>query len=118
MMTQKEWSLKTEKEYREFAFEIGKNITIRTYHNGTSSDTTRPSTDAEHIQIANICMSGMLAYGKREDADLQSILDVCEFMGQKIDFTFTNEAERQVDSRVNAYDTIYIPLQKVMGKWS
>lgn len=112
MMTQKKWSEKSEQEYKDYARGISSYVTIRTYSygdNGTSYDDTRTSTESEAKAIYGICLAAMLAYGRRKDADLHSILDTAEFAGH---FLISDE------ENVNCYDTIYIPLQKVMGEWS
>lgn len=108
-MTQKEWSEKSEWEYKETARALAKNITIRTYIDGNSSDNQRPSTPEEEDAIYGILMAAMLAYGRRSDSDLHSVLDTAEFAGH---FLISKEEE------VNCYDTIYIPLQRVMGEWN
>lgn len=108
-MTQAQWSQTTEKEMKDLARGISGYITIRTYENGSSKDTTRVSTEKEAKAIYGIVYAAMLAYGFRQDADLYSILDTAEFSGH---FLISDTEE------VNCYDTIYIPLQKVMGDWA
>lgn len=108
MITQKEWSEKTEDEYKTYARGISGYVTIRSYHDGSSFDDTRISTEAEAKAIYGICLAAMLAYG-RDNADLRSVLNTAEFAGH---FLINDKEE------VNCYDTIYIPLQKCMGEWS
>ena len=108
-MTQKKWSELTETDYKYYASEISKNITIRTYTNDCSNDTTRPSTEDEAAAIYAIVFGAMVAYGHREDTNLNSILDTAEYIGHNA-ISDTEE--------VNCYDTIYVPLQKTMGRWA
>ena len=108
-MTQTEWAAKSDREYKSWAREIAKHITIRTYIDGNSQDNTRESTPEEENAIYGILMGAMLAYGWRAEGNLDSILDTAEFSGHYL--IPCKEGE------VNCYDTIYIPLQKTMGEW-
>ena len=107
-MTQTEWKTKTEDDMRELAREISKNITIRSYNDGNSCDTTRESTTEEAKAIFGIIYAAMWAYS-RDEADLPSILNTAEITGHYL----ISETEQ-----VNCYDTIYCPLQRIMGKWA
>lgn len=112
-MTQKEWREKSEEEYIELAKEISKYITIRQFDRGGSVDIKRTANAAEQTILYNIIYAAMLTYGRRDNANLETILDMAEYIVMK----FLNPGDPEI-WHVNTYDTIYIPLQKVMGKWS
>ena len=105
-MTGKEFR-ETYSDYGALANEIAEHITIRSYHDGNSCDTTRKATEAEGDIIAKIAYSAMLSYEWKDDASLDEILDMAEFTLMQ----FIPEA--------NTYDTIYIPLRKLTktGGW-
>ena len=113
-MTHEEWINKSEDEYKKLAREIAQQITYRTWVDGSSHDETVKANTFESEITYGIIMAAFLAYGRRTNADLKSIIDTAEFAGHFLynkDITGTNE-------EVNCYDTIYIPLQKTMGEWS
>lgn len=92
-------------DYKPLADKIAESITIRTYVNGNSHDDTRPSTDTEKDIISKIVYSALLAYGWSDLASIDSILDMAEFTLHQ----FLPDA--------NTYDTIYIPMRKLIGTW-
>ena len=108
-MTHEEVMAMSEDEMKQKAREIAKFITFRRYENGNSIDETFEATELEADVTYGIVMAAMLAYGRRSEANLQSILDTAEFAGH---FLYPTDKE------VNCYDTIYIPLQKTIGTWS
>lgn len=117
-MTHEEWMNKTDDEYKKLAREIAQQITYRTWIDGSSHDSTVKANNFEREMTYGIIMAAFLTYGRRTNADLQSIIDTAEFAGhflynEQFTGTFTDTNEE-----VNCYDTIYIPLQKVMGEWS
>lgn len=109
-MTHEEWMNKTDDEYKKLAREIATYITFRTYENGSSRDITVCANSFEREITYGIIMAAFLAYGRREEADLESIIDTAEFAGH---FLYIN-----TDYEINCYHTIYIPLRKVMKELS
>lgn len=95
---------------REFAekyntSQLAESIVIRDYVDGCSRDTRRAATEPEREIIKNIAYGAMLAYLYRSNGgSIDSILDMAEF------------TLRQFIPEANTYDTIYIPLRKVMEK--
>lgn len=105
-MTQSEFAEMGEQEMKRLARENSKEIVIRSYHNGNSSDDRREATPEESEILYRLLYAAMLAYGWRSNGgSIDSILDTVEFAcGQ-----FLPEA--------NAYDSVYIPLRKITQTW-
>lgn len=104
-MTQKEFSMLSELEYKDIAREISGYITIRTYENGNSRDETYETDERQADIIKAIAFAAFVSYGHRSNANLDSILDMAEFTLHQ----FIPEA--------NSYDTLYIPIKKAIGEW-
>ena len=105
-MTQREFSEKySESQLKEIARDIAGSIVIRDYVNGSSRDTRREATKPEKEIIKNIAYGAMVAYGHRDNASIDSILNTAEFILHQ----FIPDA--------NGYDSIYIPLRKVTETW-
>ena len=113
-MTHEEWIETGEEEMKQKAKEIAKWITFRNWTDGSSKDETVEANELEADTTYGIVMAAMLAYGRRKDADLQSVLDTAEFAGHFL-YGYDEFGDKK---EVNCYDTIYIPLQKTMGEWS
>lgn len=92
----------TDDMLRKRAIDIARNITIRSYNECGSVDTKRSTTKPEAEIISNIAFAALWAYRWRDDGNIDSILDVAEMTLDQ----FFPEA--------NGYDTIYLPLKKVM----
>lgn len=104
-MTQREFAELGQDEYQFRANRIAENITIRSYIDGNSNDEVRPTTEIEKRIIKELAYAAMLAYGYRNDGNVDSVLDMAEFALHR----FIPEA--------NSYDTLYIPLKKEIGLW-
>lgn len=104
-MTQNEFSMLNDQDYKDMAREISSYITIRTYENGNSRDETYETNEVQADIIKNIAFAAFVAYGHRTNANLDSILDMAEFTLHQ----FIPEA--------NSYDTLYIPIKKKIGEW-
>lgn len=104
-MTQNEFSMLNNQDYKDMAREISSYITIRTYENGNSRDETYETDEVQADIIKNIAFAAFVAYGHRANANLDSILDMAEFTLHQ----FIPEA--------NSYDTLYIPIKKAIGEW-
>lgn len=101
---------KSGEELQQIANEIAETIVIRTYVNGCSRDERRTTTEPEREilrKIARTALSSM-NYGEKMRASkelTQAVIDTAEFAL----INFIPEA--------NAYDSIYIPLTRVVAKW-
>lgn len=93
------------KEYMEKAEEISKTITIRTYDNGNSVDTTRESTPEEKEIIFRLAYSAFLAYNFSGGKDENGIFNMAEF------------CLHQFIPSANSYMTIYIPVKEALRLW-
>lgn len=85
--------------------EIASKITIRSYENGNSKDTTRESTEPEREIIHRFIYAMFLAYRWNVNSSVDSICDMAEF------------ALHQFIPEANTYDTIYIPFKTAIGVW-
>ena len=95
---------------RKMAAEIAENITFRTYVDGSSKDITRKSTDAEQDIIYKLAYSALLGlnYGevaRQCESAENAILNAIEY------------AIIMMIPHVNSYDTLYIPLRKMLAFW-
>ncbi len=90
--------MKSEKELKEYAQQVGKEIVIRKYINGNSEDTRRQTNKEESKLIASVVYGSLLAINQK--ADLQSVADAAEYI------------IRQLLPEVNGYDTIYLPIKE------
>lgn len=102
---------KTESELKAMAQEMASTIVIRTYHGGNSKDTRRTPTPSESEAIYKVAISALLGLNWGEDVRSsrlaeQAIIDTAEF------------AINQFIDNVNGYDTIYIPLKRIVKNWS
>lgn len=101
----------TESELKAIAEDIAQNITIRTYADGNSDDSTRESTGAERDIIYKIAYSALLGLNWGEntrgekDNSTQAIIDSAEFA---LDLFIPS---------ANGYDTIYNPLKNAVRDW-
>ena len=111
-MTQKEWREIGEVECEKYARKISNNITIRTYKNGYSEDITRNALGQEAEVIFNICYAAILAYRCNDNSSLVSVLDCAEYMG----ILMFRDIFANCPCEVNCYDTIYIPLERLLGE--
>lgn len=88
---------------------IAAHITIRTYVNGTSYDTTRASSDTEHAAIRSVAVGSLLGlnYGDaaRSGASDSVVLNTAEFILM------------QSLRTANTYNTIYNPLKAILEAW-
>ena len=87
----------------EYAECESSTITIRSYENGNSKDTTRNSTEEEK-QILKSIIGGTLS-AIRSGKDKQIAMDVAEYIGIHF-FKKTKEG------RCNTYDSVYQKIQK------
>lgn len=94
--------MKSEKELKEYAQQVGKEIVIRKYINGNSEDTRRQTNKEESKLIASVVYGSLLAINQKADlqSDLQSVADAAEYI------------IRQLLPEVNGYDTIYLPIKE------
>lgn len=102
---------KTEAQLKEQAKAIAETITIRTYKNGNSEDTQRPSNPQEKEIILNIAYGALLGMNCNEknrvsDEIAQAIIDTAEYTVNR----FLPDC--------NGYDTIYCPLKKAVREWN
>jgi len=105
-MTQQEFAELGEQEMKRLARENSKEIVIRSYNDGNSSDDRREATPEESEILYRLLYAAMLAYGWRSNGgSIDSILDTAEFVCHQ----FLPEA--------NAYDSVYIPLRKITQTW-
>ncbi len=101
---------KSETILKAMAEKISQSIMIRNYVNGNSNDTRRKTSSVEQEIIYKIAFGALLGlnYGEkvRSNRDMeQAIVDTVEFIiGEFI-------------GDCNGYDTIYIPLKKVLESW-
>lgn len=102
MMTREEFR---KMDYEELADAVSSHITIRTYDKTGSHDDTRETTQVEKAIIKKIARSAFLSFGYGDSMDLDTIANMAEFTLMQ----FIPEA--------NTYDTIYIPIMKLTGKW-
>ena len=100
---------KTFEELNTIATEISQYITIRTYENGCSKDTTRKALKKERETIYNIVRAalGMLnePISRKNEDITRAILLTAELTA---DYMLKD---------VNGYDTVYLPLRKVLKNW-
>ena len=108
-MTQTEFAEKyTQPQLKEIAAEIAKEVVIRSYQNGNSSDKRRRSTAEEQEILSKIVYAALIAYGYRSEENggsIDAILDMAEFTCH------------QFLPDVNTYDSIYIPVRKTTETW-
>lgn len=99
-MTQKEFLERypDEVELREMANEFAKEITIRSYKDGSSRDVVRSTTKPEKEIISNIIFAAFISYRYRHNGSLESICDMAEF------------SMHQFIPEANAYMTVYLPI--------
>ena len=71
----------TEQEAKEYAESVSKTITIRTYDNGSSNDTTRKSTKKEKEILTNIIYGALLTIKNHNlgGIAIQAAKDTAEF---------------------------------------
>mgnify|MGYP001767481862 CR=1 FL=1 len=86
----------SEKELEQYANIHSEEITIRSYDNGISHDTTRKSTTPEKIIIKNIIFGTLLAINAGASED-------CKHSAEHIGKLLIPE--------MNGYFTIYIPIE-------
>jgi len=97
-------------ELKAMAEKISRSIMIREYMNGNSTDTRRKTSSAEQDIIYKIAFGALLGlnYGEKTRSSReieQAIVDTVEFI---LDLFISD---------CNGYDTIYIPLKKVLADW-
>ncbi len=101
--------VKSENELKTIAETISENITIRTNVNGNSIDTIRKASSAEKEIIYNLAYGALLGlnWGEvcRSSRQAEAIIDTAEFI------------INQFLPDCNGYDTIYLPLKKVLVNW-
>ena len=102
MMTREEFR---KLDYVKLAYEISEDITIRTYNDFGSHDEKRKATKVESSIIYKIIFAAFQTYGYGDSMDIYTIANMAEFMLMN----FIPEA--------NTYDTIYIPIMKVVREW-
>lgn len=101
---------KQESELKELAKTMAESITIRTYCNNNSDDTTRPTTEIENELLFKVVYAALLGLNWGEtirgnQESTQAIIDTAEF-------TIV-----QFIPECNGYDTVYLPLKKVVAEW-
>jgi len=99
-----------EDDLKKMAARIAENITIRTYHDGSSEDQTRPSAPDERDVIYKVAYGALLSLGWGEECRgshsmTQAIIDTAEFTIN----LFLPEC--------NGYDTMYLPLKHAVAEW-
>lgn len=105
------------KTLKEQAEKYSEEIMVREYNNGASVDTRRKSTEQEKEIIFNVLYGALhgLNWGdecRRNRKMEQAICDTAEFI---ID-NFINKEKFGIEC--NGYDTIYIPLKKILADWN
>lgn len=97
---------------REIAKKVSEEIVIRTYDERGSHDTRRPSTKPEREIIYGVIVGALYnlnfnryAISGDSTAQEQVVCDTAEFIAGR----FLPEA--------NCYDTIYLPLKKIIKDW-
>ena len=91
---------RTDKDLEEIIPFFTDTIVIREYDDGNSRDIRRKARKKEKQILHNIMYSALLAYRFR-GGDIDGILDMAEFM-----------CHMELP-KVNAYDSVYIPLRKI-----
>lgn len=111
----------TTQERCKIADEISKTIVVRDYINGSSRDTRRETTEEERKILRNVALAALnsLNYTAADengvyDIKTHAILNTTEYMFMRF---ITECFPIDGNAHANSYDSIYIPLAKVIREW-
>lgn len=92
-----------------------KEVVVRSYTDGCSSDDRRDSTDSERKLLRQIFYSAIYTFTHDKRADVQTIVDMSEIIAMKL----LNDENAYIgdNSHINCYDTVYSSLQRLFGVW-
>lgn len=109
---------KTGSEIVKIVLDISGTVTVRSYVDGNSRDDKRPATEEEHAALRAVAQGALnqLNFSRviNREAE-QAVVDTAEWI-----LTALLNAGQFVgpyDTHVNPYDTIYLPLQRVIAAW-
>lgn len=97
----------TEQVAREYAESVSNTITIRTYNNGSSDDTTRKSTKKEKGILTNIIFGALLSirWHKLDKNAVKTASDTAEFT---VNLMMPN---------INGYDSVYRKIVNFVAQY-
>lgn len=97
----------TEQEAKEYAESVSDTLTIRTYDNGSSNDTTRKSTKKEKEILTNIIFGALLAIKNHHLGGIavQAAKDTAEFT---VDLMIPN---------INGYLSVYNKIGDFVARY-
>ena len=109
---------KTGSEIMKIVRDISGTVTVRSYVDGTSRDDKRPATEEERAALRAVVQGALnqLNFSRViiREAE-QAVVDTAEWI-----LTALLNAGQFVGpygTHVNSYDTIYLPLQRVIAAW-
>lgn len=112
---------RSEEDLRTVAADIARNVTVRTYDNGSSCDVTRRATVMEESHLFTIALGALDALNwDRQVTRMHNMSEYCDGVLSMAEFTVINlfgTGAGDEAPHVNSYDTIYLPLKRAIREW-
>ena len=110
---------KTGSELIAIEQEISGTVVVRSFVNGCSRDDKRPATDNERAALRAVTLGALnqLNFNRVINRDVeQATIDTAEWVLIAL-LAPCDKIVGPYDEHVNTYDTIYLPLQRVIAAW-
>jgi hypothetical protein len=110
---------KTGSELIAIEQEISGTVVVRSYVNGCSRDNKRPATGEERAALRAVTLGALnqLNFNRVINRDVeQAVIDTAEWILTAL-LAPCDKIIGPYDEHVNTYDTIYLPLQRVIAAW-